>query len=364
VGKAFLLHLQQKKNFFNNVILLDTKTNIPPPFPVTVLSGKITLPAQKKRYFSLLKKYAPYIVIDLTYLDTIPLLQATNAAGISYLNTALCDCKKKSDELVAYVFPRKKKICRAPHILCSGMNPGVMNMLVQQGIEKYGVPEHIIHFEYDTSRLPRARKPMITWSPHEFLAETIEDPGGIVLGRNKVQRLYPNALENRVSLRDVLSPLRSLATYPEAMSVLHDENLTIAQKYNIPSQFLYALHPATMQKIINICKKKKPKPDDFVLGDNTLHRLQGTDMIGVLLQYKNKRVYYTNTVANTEVQGTNATYFQVSVGVMAAVQALLSGKIKKGVHFVEDLHAPHYQKYVFGHLQIKETVVARKEITK
>ena len=354
VGQAFLLRVKPYRRWFHGVILIDRK-NGDMPFPATIIPGWINITARKKEYLLLLRKYAIDIVVDLTYVDTIPILMATNTAGVSYVNTALCDHKKISSDLVFYLYPKRKSIYRASHILCSGMNPGVVNMLVQQGIEKYGVPESIIHFEYDTSYLPRARKPMITWSPHEFLAEAIQDPGGIVLGRNKVQLLYPNALENRVSLCEVLQPICSLSQYPEAMPVLHDENLTLAQKYNIPSQFLYAIHPKTMKTLLTVYKKKKkPTPDDFVLGDNITHRLRGTDMIGVLLIYRDKKVYYLNTVVNKNIQGTNATYFQVSIGVTAALHALLFDKIKKGVHFVEDLQAPHYRKYVFEHLDIKE----------
>src|SRR3989344_2603642 len=252
------------------------------------------------------------------------------------------------------IFSKRKKWNNARHVLCSGMNPGNVNMWVRHGIEKFGVPQEIIHFEYDTS-MSRKGKALITWSVHEFLVEDVRDPGGMVLGRDKGKLLYPNALAHQVDMKPILSAILKLETYPKGCPVVHEENVTIGFKYDIPSKFIYAVHPKTMEAMMKIYKKDKNiHIKDLQKGDNLTTILDGSDNIGVLLRYKNKKVYYFNSIANTSVVGTNATYTQVSVGVFAALFTLLFDKLKKGTYFVEDLYDTHYKYYMFDNLRVQE----------
>ena len=71
---------------------------------------------------------------------------------------------------------------------------------------------------------------MMTWSIHEFLVESVRDPSGIVLGRKKVKKLLPNALENRKSMKSILEPIMKLNEYPHGLTVLHEENLSVSFK--------------------------------------------------------------------------------------------------------------------------------------
>ncbi|MBI2581622.1 hypothetical protein HYV87_00650, partial [Candidatus Woesearchaeota archaeon] len=101
---------------------------------------------------------------------------------------------------------------------------------------------------------------------------------------------------------------------------------------------------------------KKVSRKELQLADNLKTVLDGSDNIGVLLKYKNKKVYYFNSIANTSVVGTNATYTQVAVGVFAALFTLMFDQLKNGTYFVEELYDTHYKHYMFDNLRVQEFV--------
>lgn len=364
VAHAVLQYLVHHRNFFNRLVLLDKKNTVlknsyldHAALRYTFILKEINIGKKEKEYRDILKKYEINMVLDLTDMDSLPLYEATEKAGVSYVNTALNDEKKTVSQLVFDVLSRKSKKHNAVSIFCAGMNPGNVNMWVRHGIEKFGIPKEITHFEYDTSHLVREQHPSITWSLHEFLVESTKDPGGKMLGRDKVKMLFPNALENRKNLKFVAGPVLKLDNYPEGFQVLHEENVSIAQKYDVPSQFLYAIHPQTMNSLLEVyAKNKKVKKEDLLLGDNQSRTLEGTDCIGVALEYKEKRVYYINSVSNGVVIGTSATYLQVAVGVFSALFTLIFDDLAPGVYFVEDLFDTHFKYYMFDNLRVQEFV--------
>ena len=362
LANAVLHSLVHHRNLFNKLVLLDkNKKIIKNPYldhkslSYTFIHKELR-PEQQQPYLSLLKKYKIGIVLDLTDAASIPLIEATNQAGVDYVNTSINDEIKTDSELMQEIFSKRKKWNKGRHILCSGMNPGNVNMWVRHGVEKFGVPEEVIHFEYDTS-MSRKGRALVTWSVHEFLVEEVRDPGGIALGRNKVKLLYPNALAHQVDMKPILKPILKLEKYPQGCLVLHEENLSISRKYDLPSKFIYALHPQTMETLAKIYKKEKNvHTKDLQKGDNLTTILDGSDNIGALLRYKDKKVYYFNSIANTSVIGTNATYTQVTVGVFAALFVLLFDNLKKGTYFVEDLYDTHYKYFMFDNLRVQEFV--------
>ena len=362
LANAVLHSLAHHRNLFNRLILLDkNKKILSNPYldhrnlKYSFIHKEIK-PQQKHEYLALLKRHKVGIVLDLTDAESISLIEATDEAGVDYINTAINDEVKTDSELMSEIFASRKNWDKARHILCAGMNPGNVNMWVRHGIEKFGVPQEVIHFEYDTS-MSRKRKALVTWSIHEFLVEDVRDPGGMVLGRDKVKLLYPNALAHQVDMKPILGPILKLEKYPRGCPVVHEENVSIGYKYNIPSKFIYAVHPKTMETLMKIYKKEKNvHAKDLQKGDNLTTTLDGSDNIGVLLKYKNKKVYYFNSIANTSVVGTNATYTQVAVGVFAALFVLLFDKLKKGTYFVEDLYDTHYKFHMFDNLRVQEFV--------
>ncbi len=364
VSNAFLHFLVHHRDFFKNLILLDRNDHVLHNIYIdhrrldyTFIHKEIKLPEEKNAYLKILKEHKIDIALDLTDMDTIPVLEATNKAGVSYINTAMCDSKAIVSKLVYDVYSRKEKIHNAVHILCTGMNPGVVNMWVRFGIEKFGVPNEIIHFEYDTSTEAARWKSMMTWSLKEYIIESIRDPSGLVLGRDNVKLLYPNALSHRVPMRHILNPIMDLPHYPQGFQVMHEENLSIGQKYNIPSQFVYAVDQRTMDFLITKYEETKHVTvEDLVLGNNTSEILNGADSIGVILEYGDKKVYYFNTAPNVSAVGVNGTYSQVVIGVFSALCTILFDHLHKGTYFVEDLFNSHYRYYMFDNMRVEEYV--------
>ncbi len=370
LANAVLHSLVHHRNLFNRLILVDKNKKLITNSYLDHQNLKYSFihkelkSGRMDEYHKLLKKHKIDLVIDVTDALTIPIIETTNNAGIDYINTSINDDNKTSPELISEIFSKRDSWKEARSILCSGMNPGNVNMWIRYGIEKFGLPQEIVHFEYDTS-MSRKEKAMITWSVHEFLVEDIRDPGGVVLGKDKVKLLFPNALAHQVDMKPILSPILRLEKYPKGCPVVHEENLTIGFKYNVPSKFIYAVHPKTMEALIKIYKKKKNiYLTDLQKGDNTTTILDGSDNIGVLLKYKNKKVYYLNSIANTSVVGTNATYTQVVVGVFAALFVLLFDQLPKGTYFVEDLYETHYKNYMFDNMHVQEFVFNSDKLKK
>jgi homospermidine synthase len=370
VAGALLHYLVRHRRLLGDIVLLDRSGKVVSSPAINhralryvFLKDEIRIPEGEAKYLRILKKYSIDIVIDLTDADSIPLLEATDRAGVCYVNTALNDDDRTVAELVSDVYPRRKRFDSAVHILCTGMNPGVVNSWVKYGIGRYGKPEEVVHFEYDTSMASRRWIPMITWSPHEFLIESVKNPSGVMLGRGKLKPVLPNAIENMVGMESVLSPIMELKEYPRGFLMLHEENLTIAEKYDVPSKFIYAIDMRTMERMKKVYKRKKTVMEkDLLLADNMNVVLDGSDSIGVMLRYKDKLVYYFNTAPNIAVRGTNGTCQQVATGIFAALLVLLFNRPKKGAYFVEDLPGRTFMKYVFDNMRVQEFIFRKRRL--
>lgn len=373
VSNAFLHHLISYRNLFGKLVLVDRNKRVLEDIYIdhkrldyTFVHTELNFyePEKKAEYHKLLREYGIEIVLDLTDEDSLPFWHATDELGISYINTCQNDDVIDTEETVMCVLEQRDEVKNAPHIMSSGMNPGVVNMWVRHGIEKFGVPKEIVHFEYDTSKIAKQWQPMMTWSLHEFLEECTRDKGGLILGRGRenIKGMYPNALEHRKSMREILSPIMKLDTYPEGTITMHDECVSIGNKYDIPSQFLYAINPQTMQALIKIYEEKGAvTQDDLVLGDNTNQILDGSDNIGLFLEYPDKRVYYFNTVSSVALIGTSATMTQVIIGVFAAVFVLLFDDLDRKTYFVEELYDTYYRHFLFDNMRVQEYVFKKGE---
>ncbi len=364
VANAVLHYLSHHRDLFSRLILIDKNSKIlKDPFidhkGLDYKFEKIDLkfPEKESEYLNILKNHQIDIVLDLTDADSAPLLEATNKAGISYVNTALNSEAETAKEILPPIYAKKDLLNNAAHILCAGMNPGNVNMWARYGIEKFGVPQEIIHMEYDTSKIASHWHPAVTWSLKEFLVECVRDPGGKVLAGGKIVETLPNALQKRVYMKNLLSPVMKLKQYPYGFMIIHEENFTISKKYGVPSKFIYAIHTKTMDNLIKIYSEKGAVTrEELCLADNTTEILDGSDSIGVMLDYPDKKVYYWNSVPNVAMIGTSATYFQVAVGVFSALFTLLFDDLEKRVHFTEELFDTHFKHYMFDNLRVEEFI--------
>lgn len=368
VGQALLIYLSTHRESFNRIILLDkNKRFLANKFinhtklDYLFLHEEITLPQDEAGYHNLLRKHDIHIVLDVTDDETLPLFYATDRAGVSYVNSSI-NGVRKTHEHVLEVWEKREQFKNAPHILSTGMNPGIVNMWARHGIEKFGIPQEIIVFEYDTSQTAASDHPMVTWSVKKFLEEVSEEPSVVMAGRDQPREYLPNAVENRICMKKILSPILALKEYPEGFIVPHDEIVSLAQKYDVPARFVYAINIGTMKKMIAVYQERhRLYLNDLLLGDNLGETLDGADSIGVLLEYHDKKVYYFNAIANVSVRGTNATYTQVVTGIIAALLTLVHDGLAQGVYFVEDLEDSYFERYIFERMQVQEYVFEKEE---
>ena len=297
-------------------------------------------------YLEILRSHDIHIVIDLSISETLPILEATDALEISYINTGIVNKKGESfSAVVLEIIRRKRHQWRAPHILCSGMNPGIVNMWVRKGIEKYGLPTGIVHFEYDTGQPRRGWLPVITWSVDTFIDEIINDPAGYMEGAEKVKFLFPNPLKNRVKMDGILGPIMHLTRYPRGFLLLHEENITLSHKYDRPSRFLFAIDPATMDYLEAIYDREGIIPAGTMhLGDNRHIPLRGSVTVGVRLEYPDRQLYIFNETSHGETAVSSGSCWQVAAGLYAALFSMLKGPLPNGVYFVEDLSFTDYDR--------------------
>jgi len=367
VGRAFIHRIGPDRNKLGKLVLVDRDEGLPadPLVPHALpeydfVHADVDERNQRDSYEELLRRHNIHIVIDLSVNETRALLEVTNDNGVSYLNTGIANrVGENFYEAVLDVVERKKsRTWRAPHILCAGMNPGIVNMWVRSGIERFGVPRSIIHFEYDRGRPLREWLPIITWSRETFVDEVSNDPAGSMAGRGRVRYLYPNPLKNRIPMRSVLRPIMNIASYPRGFLLLHEENITIAQEYDVSSRFLFAIDLRTMDYLEALYDEAGSVSVDAVtLGDNRKVLLKGAVTIGTLLEYGESKVYFFNTTRHEGHPGFSGSCWQVSAGLHAALFTLLGQPLRIGIHFMEDLFGTLCEKMVAENLPMQEIIV-------
>ncbi len=359
VAQAFLRRLGGRRDLFGSLVLVDRNENVlenrfleHSRLCYSFEQQEVRPRENKASYHRLLDRHNVDIVLDLTDLDTVPIFEATDEAGVSYINTALNDANVGVHEMLRSIHPTRHLPRRAPHIISSGMNPGAVNIWVMHGVKHYGVPEEIIHFEYDTS-MSLKRRPLITWSRREFLTETVWDPTGLVED-GEVRVFGTNAIQNRIDLKPIMEPVCPLPEYPRGYLILHEENIKLATRFGISSKYIYAIHPHTMDHLDKCWRENGTvRIGDLDLGDNTSIPLTGSDTIGVCLQYPKQRIYYLHSLSNQSLVGANATCTQVAIGVWAAIKTMLSEELEKRVYFPTDLYNTIYPHVLFSNQRVE-----------
>lgn len=368
VAQAFLRRLGGRRDQFGTLVLLDRNEHVRQNrfleharLRYTLLRRQLRFPQDQAEYVQLLKKHKIDIVLDLTDMDTPPVFAATDAAGVSYINTALNETSAGVHQTLAAIHPRRKQPHRAPHIISSGMNPGIVNIWVAHAVRHYGRPREIIHFEYDTSMPISGWRPMVTWSRREFLTEVVWEPTGLV--EHGRVRIFPtNGLQNREDLEPIMRPIYPLAEYPRGFLVLHEENVKLGQALGASSRYIYAIHPKTMNYLTKRWRERGTVLiSDLEIGDNTSVTLTGSDTIGVCLQYPRKRMYYLNSMSNQSVVGANATCAQVAVGIYAALITLLTEPLSPRVYFASDLYDTIYPHVLFSNMRVEHFVCSLRK---
>jgi saccharopine dehydrogenase-like NADP-dependent oxidoreductase len=366
VAGAFLRKVVARRNEFNRLVLVDRTdyllaNNFIPHRALDYEFVHTTVDVEKERsaYVDLLHTSDAHVVIDLSINESRRMLDVTDSAGASYINTGIMNGHdEKFLDVVLDLYQRKESRWHAPHILCAGMNPGIVNLWVRQEVERSGVPRRVVHFEYDTGQPVHGWIPINTWSLETLLDEIVSDPAGYMEGKDKPVVLYPNPIKNRIGMKDVLSPIMELDEYPRGFLLLHEENITIAQRYDVPSQFRFSIHMKTMDYLEQLFDREGAIPiESMKLGDNRAIPLKGSVTVGVLFEYDDYRKYIFNMASHGEFAGSSGSCWQVAAGLHAALFTLLNDHLDKRVYFTEDLFETSFGGLVERNLPIQEMVI-------
>lgn len=371
VAHSTLVYLKNHRTLFNQLTLLDKREFHHDAFEsLTQLDARfvkfnINL-KREKEFMQILKKYKPDIVLDLSDADTEFVADTIFKYGkASYICLAFCNenpCPLGEAVNNWTDKQNKKAKPKMPHIFFTGMNPGCVNMWAAIGAKKFGVPNKITEFEYDTSKFMKHHKEkMVTWCIPEFIVELTEDPAEIILGDHKIKNLYPNGLCHHRDLEPLFSPILKLKKYPKGCISGHEECVTLGNRWDIECEFIYSVNQETMQYIKNLYNKNgKIEEKDLVLGKNFDDPLTGSDNIAMRLDYDDKAVYYFNSGVNENLKECSGTDFQVTIGVYAALFTLLQNKLKGGIYYPEDLTENFFPKFLTDNMMVQEFIFEKK----
>ncbi|MEH7113926.1 S-adenosylmethionine decarboxylase related protein [Neobacillus niacini] len=290
------------------------------------------------------------IVIDVSWADTVEMLQCCNQLGIKYVNSALENTFIDDNEEQFAGFPlierihyfekHKDTFKNTTAIVCSGMNPGVVQWMAIELMRQYSneKPQACYIVEHDTSffkEKSQAKNNVIytTWSSECFLDEAI--------------LCYPMFMKNRTALylyEDVYNVEFKVTLGKKKFHgclMPHEEVYTLGKMFDMESGFLYKVNDHTTQIIRNNLDNTDVLWDfEMKVLDPHEAPLAGEDLVGVLLVYSDKERYMYNIMSNERIFSkykTNATYFQVACGIYASLSVLLLDQIPKGVHYVDEL---------------------------
>lgn len=306
---------------------------------------------ENKKLIEHLKKTNTTLVIDVSWADTVEMMQCCDQLGIDYVNTALENPYiDENEELfegfgllerLRHLEKHKDSISNSASIICSGMNPGVVQWMAIELLKKdptKEVPLACYIVEHDTSFYKdkkKAKKNTIytTWSPECFLDEAILSYPMFMSQKTPLflyEKVYD--LEFKVTLGDK-------QFYGCLMP--HEEVYTLGKLYNMESGFLYKINDHTTELIhSNMDDLDKLWDFEMKVLDPIDEVLEGEDLCGVLLVYKDREMYMYNVLKNKDIFSkfqTNATYFQVACGVYASLAVLLLDDIENGAYYVDEL---------------------------
>lgn len=301
------------------------------------------------RFKKHLKHSKTTLVVDVSWADTVTMLECCNELGIPYVNTALENTMVDENPALegftlisrSEIFEEHRgKFTNTTGIVGSGMNPGVVQWMALEMIGKMPgeTPKACYIVEHDTTFYAdpsEAEKQTVyaTWSPECFLDEAILNYP-MFMQRHTPLFLYSDVYEQEFKVR-----LGSKQFYGCLMP--HEEVITLGQLYDMETGFIYRVS----DYMTNLIRHHLDRVDDLwdwekkVL-DPAEAELEGEDLVGVLLVYENKERYMYNVLGSKTIFPlfqTNATYFQVACGIYGAICSMLLDELPKGVFYVDEL---------------------------
>jgi homospermidine synthase len=304
-----------------------------------------------------LKKTKTKVVIDVSWADTIEMLTCCNELGVSYVNSALENTDVDEDEEL-YGFPlteryfrfeaSKKNFLNTKAIVCSGMNPGVVQWmalkLMKENPDKKPLACYIV--EHDNSffkdkTLIDPNTIYTTWSVECFLDEAILSYPMFVqhhLQHYFYEEVYAMEFKVRLGEKEFYGCLMP-----------HEEVITLGEIYDVQIGFIYRVNEHTTELIRNHLDDVDVLWDwNQRLIDPEAGEIEGEDLVGVLLVYEDKEKFMYNVMKSSDIYPkfkTNATYFQVACGIYAGFASLILDDLPLGIYYVDELLLNTESKY-------------------
>ena len=309
-----------------------------------------------------LKRSHTSIVIDVSLADTVEMLDCCNQLGIHYVNSALENIYIHDHANDYQGFPLierlhffekyKQDYANLKAIICSGMNPGVVQWMAIELINSYPneQPLACLIVEHDSSFLiPRtAAKQNVVYTtrlPEDFLKLAIQS--------------FPMFMKNKTPLflYEQVFDLEFRATLGDKQfhgCLLPNEAVYfLCKQFNMEGGYLYKVNDHTKSLI----RENLNHPDKiWKLNREVLDPLQspldGENLVGVLLVYPDKERFMYHVLSNEvlmERYKTNAAYFQAASGLYAALAVILNDSLANGVYSVDELLLQtnnHYGQYL------------------
>lgn len=310
-----------------------------------------------KKFIDHLKKTNTQVVIDISFADTVDMLRCCNSLNVIYINSAFeSTAVDENESFAGFSLQERYKIFESHRnefkntlgIICSGMNPGVVQWMAIELMKKYPneMPKGCYIVEDDTTffkdkSLAKEDTIYTSWYPEGFLDEAIYS--------------YPNFIKNHHSLflyKEVYElefkvTLGNKVFYGCLMP--HEEALTLGKMYPMETGFIYKINEHTTNLIRkNLSNLDKLWSKEMVVLDPEKTPLIGEDLVGILLTFNNKEAFMYNSLKNEvafKKYNINATYLQVASGIYGALCSVLLDKIPKGIYYVDELLTTTNSKY-------------------
>ncbi|MCM3129123.1 MULTISPECIES: S-adenosylmethionine decarboxylase related protein [unclassified Paenibacillus] len=287
--------------------------------------------------------------IDVSWADSVDMLNCCQARGVAYINTALeSPVIDELEILNGYTLLERYKqfmeglstISPYKAIIGSGMNPGVVQWMAIRLIQETPdikplacyIVEHDNTMYLDPSHI-KEQTIYSTWSPECFLDEAL------INYPLYMKYKFPITMHAPVYELEFKVRLGAKQFYGSLMA--HEEVLTLGKEFDMETGFIYRVSDYVIDTIRNNLENADDLWDwEHVVLDPADGELGGEDLVGVLLVYPDKERYMYNVLSSKEIYPiyhTNATYFQVACGIYGALCTLLKDDLPNGIYFIDEL---------------------------
>lgn len=279
-------------------------------------------------------------VIDLApSLDKPESLAVCDKRGVSLINATIAAYGRGVHAVARNFLNNRPAMNQRAHIVAAGMNPGALNALAEEIIQRNERPTQIVYWEYDDTAPASGtfEEPSITWCPCESAQEIDEDRAFEVVKKGKIL-LHDSPLEwEPQDYRACGAPLDQLRVPPggDALLIGHEECVYMGWRHDTACKFIYGFHPENM----TLMRKASGNLKVNLLRQAKDVHLKGGDVVGVSCRFDGHwRGAYCHLDNSPAIPlDTNSTSMLVASGIAAAIIVLKNNHVGPGVHLTHEL---------------------------